>query len=73
MRPCGDRMVLLWLCWTAKNRTKSYDWTSKATMAKKVTFVCFSVTYIKVSPVCAGKLNEVHGTTYMTALLNSLL
>lgn len=33
-------------------------------MAKKVTSVCFSVICIKVHPVCANKLNEVHGTTY---------
>lgn len=33
-------------------------------MAKKVTFVCVSVIYIKVRPVCANKLNEVRGTMY---------
>lgn len=57
-----------WSCFgfdgTAQNRTKSSDWTLKSTMAKKVTFVCVSVIYIKVCPVCANKLNEVHGTMY---------
>lgn len=42
-------------------------------MAKKVIFVCFNVIYIKVPCVFANKLNEGHGTTYMTALLNPLL